>query len=470
MEDTVQDFVKKFNLEDSISDVARSNLDTNLGDFAKSFGKPVTPEIDVEDMSQSPVASPEQPVGVEDTIIESIRNISSLLSPEEMRAERDLRRQEESLLELQGAVIERGREQARLGQQLGIPDFEQEIFDIASAVQQKRASLTQGLVTEEGRVVPMGVITGRQAQMRKQAAAEIEGLQAAAEAAQNNISAANSRIDRALNIKYGDLEQRIEVAKTALSVNESRFSRAEKRAAQQRQTELNLLQNQLQEKKDQEKQAMELVLSAQAEGFPPSSASETIKQIQNGEIDIADVAGRVGPYVGAQDRIYKQLQIQALQQQLSGDGTPGIKPLTASQQQALTFGTRMLEAESVIEEVGGQFTGFLDRISGSKFFPQGLKSDDRQKFEQAQRNFINAVLRRESGAAISPEEFTSAERQYFPQPGDSTAVLIQKKQNRATVTRGLLAEAGQDTTPQEAVINDPLGLGITPETNNPLEI
>lgn len=38
-----------------------------------------------------------------------------------------------------------------------------------------------------------------------------------------------------------------------------------------------------------------------------------------------------------------------------------------------------------------------------------------QQYEQAKTNFVNAVLRRESGAKISDEEFDSAEKQYFVQ-------------------------------------------------------
>jgi hypothetical protein len=33
-----------------------------------------------------------------------------------------------------------------------------------------------------------------------------------------------------------------------------------------------------------------------------------------------------------------------------------------------------------------------------------------QQQEQAERNFINAVLRKESGAAIAPSEFMSAQK------------------------------------------------------------
>ena len=44
-----------------------------------------------------------------------------------------------------------------------------------------------------------------------------------------------------------------------------------------------------------------------------------------------------------------------------------------------------------------------------------MKSTDRQKFEQAQRDWINANLRKESGAVIADSEFENAAQQYFPQ-------------------------------------------------------
>lgn len=48
--------------------------------------------------------------------------------------------------------------------------------------------------------------------------------------------------------------------------------------------------------------------------------------------------------------------------------------------------------------------------------PSFLQSAERQKFEQAKRNFVNAVLRNESGAVIADSEFKNADKQYFPQP------------------------------------------------------
>jgi len=62
--------------------------------------------------------------------------------------------------------------------------------------------------------------------------------------------------------------------------------------------------------------------------------------------------------------------------------------------------------------------------------PYMFKSDEYKQIEQAQRDFINATLRRESGAAIAPSEFENAQLQYFPQPGDTAEVVKQKQRNR----------------------------------------
>ena len=62
--------------------------------------------------------------------------------------------------------------------------------------------------------------------------------------------------------------------------------------------------------------------------------------------------------------------------------------------------------------------------------PYLFKSDKFKQIEQAQRDFINAVLRRESGAVIGEQEFENARLQYFPQPGDTPKVVKQKQKNR----------------------------------------
>lgn len=114
---------------------------------------------------------------------------------------------------------------------------------------------------------------------------------------------------------------------------------------------------------------------------------------------------------------------------------------TASQFEAAQFGTRTQESGGIISGLGDQ----IARMSGISFglqsrLPRGLQSEIIQSFDQAQRNFINATLRRESGAAIAESEFENARLQYIPQPGDRQLTLEQKRRNRETVTNFLLQE------------------------------
>ena len=118
------------------------------------------------------------------------------------------------------------------------------------------------------------------------------------------------------------------------------------------------------------------------------------------------------------------------------------KPDTFNQSQwsAAQFGSRTKIAGDIIEELGPNFVGIASR--GVGLVPAGLRTDERQSFDQATRNFINATLRRESGAAIAPTEFVSANLQYIPQVGDTEAQLRQKTQNRKTISAALRLEAG----------------------------
>lgn len=119
------------------------------------------------------------------------------------------------------------------------------------------------------------------------------------------------------------------------------------------------------------------------------------------------------------------------------------KPLTEGQSKALLFGSRMQEAGAILEDLALQ--GTTKSVPGSRTAVVGpaitaVSGEKNQKLEQAKRDFINATLRRESGAVIADSEFDNAEKQYFPQIGDTPAVIAQKKRNREVATRGILAE------------------------------
>lgn len=149
------------------------------------------------------------------------------------------------------------------------------------------------------------------------------------------------------------------------------------------------------------------------------------------------------------------------------EGISGSMPkLTEGQAKAFMFGNRALEADRII-------SGMVDKNGEPAYSPMAINAkesasnvplvggalgyvankaigENEQKVEQAQRDFINAVLRQESGAVISPEEFNNARKQYFPQPGDSKAVIEQKARNRQRAIEGFKVGAG----PASGMIGD----------------
>lgn len=130
---------------------------------------------------------------------------------------------------------------------------------------------------------------------------------------------------------------------------------------------------------------------------------------------------------------------------------PKEKAITDAQAKANLFGTRMKESDRIISNLEGLYSpaavnakmtaGDLPVLGGvAGMAGNAMLSDYGQQAEQAQRDFVNAVLRRESGAVISPSEFANAQKQYFPQPGDTKETLAQKARNRKLAISGLEVE------------------------------
>jgi hypothetical protein len=120
-----------------------------------------------------------------------------------------------------------------------------------------------------------------------------------------------------------------------------------------------------------------------------------------------------------------------------------VKP-NADQSKVAVFASRMEQAEnnfSNLEKKNYDRASYSDAAS-RKLQPESIYSENQKLQDQAEGNFLNAVLRRESGAAISPSERDSGEKQYFPRAGDSAAVKEQKRQNRQLAINGFKAEAG----------------------------
>jgi hypothetical protein len=146
-------------------------------------------------------------------------------------------------------------------------------------------------------------------------------------------------------------------------------------------------------------------------------------------------------------------------------GKAANRQLTDSQAKANLFGSRMAESHRILTDLEGKYSPMgvnakmaasdVPLVGGAAGYAGNLMlSESGQQAEQAQRDFINAVLRRESGAVITKPEFANGQKQYFPQPGDGPQVLAQKKRNRELAIQGMAAEV-------------PNGLRSAPSLTNP---
>lgn len=145
-----------------------------------------------------------------------------------------------------------------------------------------------------------------------------------------------------------------------------------------------------------------------------------------------------------------------------------LKAPTEFQGKSAGYGARAEQADKIITSLEGKYnpaainsklsvesTPLVGGILGAATNKFALSAND-QRAEQAQRDFVNAVLRQESGASISASEFDNARSQYFPQPGDSKDVLTQKAQNRKLAIQGFKNSAGKANFSSDAPIQ-PVG-------------
>jgi len=163
---------------------------------------------------------------------------------------------------------------------------------------------------------------------------------------------------------------------------------------------------------------------------------------------------------------------------LKGKGTA----LTESQGNATAFGLRMLESDKLLRDLeksgttsGGRIKGTVEGALNALVPYQGANlaegagavmnvlpsalggpNENQQMYEQAKKNFITAVLRKESGASIAPSEFATEEKKYFPQAGESDKVIAQKQRAREIAVQAMKIQAGPGAKNIGAA--DPLGI------------
>jgi hypothetical protein len=117
----------------------------------------------------------------------------------------------------------------------------------------------------------------------------------------------------------------------------------------------------------------------------------------------------------------------------AGAGAAGGKPFTEGQSKDNVYATRALGALEVLEPIAGNLTSLSSRTA--EYDPTGfirgkVQSPEYQVAKNAGDEFLQAILRKDTGAAITQGEQELYGQTYLPQPGDGPEVLDAKKAAR----------------------------------------
>lgn len=116
----------------------------------------------------------------------------------------------------------------------------------------------------------------------------------------------------------------------------------------------------------------------------------------------------------------------------------GGKPLTEGQSKDMVFVTRASGALPILDQYGNSLTNLGEDLAGG--IPKVgnyLKSPEYQKAEGAGKEFLQALLRKDTGATIQPFEIEEYGSVYLPRPGDKPEFLEQKKAARVRALKAI---------------------------------
>lgn len=129
---------------------------------------------------------------------------------------------------------------------------------------------------------------------------------------------------------------------------------------------------------------------------------------------------------------------------------PGVRPKPEAMGQgestAATFADRMMQSAPTLDKLSPPSIA-RTAMGGTPGFGNVMLAPENRQFMQAERNFIMAVLRKESGAVISADEYEQARKLYIPIAGDDPETLRMKKEARDSAIAGMARSAGPSYKP-----------------------
>mgnify|MGYP000551270855 CR=1 FL=1 len=115
---------------------------------------------------------------------------------------------------------------------------------------------------------------------------------------------------------------------------------------------------------------------------------------------------------------------------------------TADQGKAAGFYDRMIASQGELDSLPKDFDPVSFYETAKSSF-NTTTSSDKQRYTQAQEDWVRAKLRKESGAVIGEEEMEGEVDIYFPRYGDGEEVIAQKQRARKVAERAMMKMSGQ---------------------------
>lgn len=374
------------------------------------------------------------------------QDFSSLIPPAVAPLESDATKEKDTALQdylksLDDNIGDSADAYAKAQRETGILEKQRIVGDLTGQLNAivNKGQANQLSLVGQGRGIPEAIIGGQQAQIGRETAIAALPIQAQLSAAQGNLEMANDNLDTLFKIYSDDARNKFEAKREQKKMVYEIASAKEKR-------ELDKM-DKLEERAYKEAQVvLEDIKGITKQALENGAPAGIMSKIANAKTyqEAISAAGKYGGDYLQRELLVQQInnvksQIAERNNVANSYGTISGKPQNATQSSANGYADRVAEADVIISNLGTKFTNSTS-IGGS--LPNFLQNNDRQMYEQAKRNFITAILRRESGAAIADSEFITAEKQYFPQRGDGDGVVGQKEISRNTAINNLYRESG----------------------------
>ncbi|TQF41161.1 hypothetical protein UNPF46_08555 [Bradyrhizobium sp. UNPF46] len=315
----------------------------------------------------------------------------------------------------------------------------------------------------EGRDATVGGVAPIQTSLLRNNSIRQLGVSAMLNAANGNLATAQDQVDSAVKAKFDPLRAELAAKKAQLDAITPLLDIEQKKTAAKQAAALADRARALDKQEADQKTIYSTMLAAAQNG----ADSLTLRNIQNATTPDEAIAAAGDSLVSPKTQVINANGRVLLVDSKTGKtvvdlGTSdaALKVANAAQKPAtvtqLTYGNyapRLQSADTTINSLSGTITNMSPvSFAIANRLPSWLQSSEVQQYNQAKLNFVNAVLRQESGAAISDSERKQYEAQYFPVPGDSPATIAQKAQNRAQVVQSYVKNAGPAYT---GPANDP---------------